>query len=262
MNKTNFFTVNRGLLNSDRWLGEPFTRGQAWIDLFGLAQYAKGFFRIRGIRVEVERGQLAYSQLTLAKRWHWSRNKVRRYLIELEKDGDIEQQNNEVTTLITIVNYDEWQLNDTTNDTTERQQKDNRRTTEGTHNNKINNINKINNVLSSIEEIEKVRKEEKLFEIESLEMELVNLLCEEMRKNNPKVKLPNLQKWAGDVDKMMRIDSRSEEEIKFLILWSQQDSFWKANILSMGKLREKFDQLMIKAKSDWEAKQKNKILSF
>ena len=105
----NYFFVNRDLLSSDRWLAEPFTRGQAWIDLFGLAQFEKGFFRVRGIKVDVERGQLAYSQITLAKRWRWSRDKVRRYLKELEINGDIIQQNNEVTTLITIVKYNIWQ---------------------------------------------------------------------------------------------------------------------------------------------------------
>jgi len=111
MNKPekNFFYVNRILLNSDRWLSEPFTRGQAWVDLFGLAQHTQGFFRIRGIKIKVKRGQLGYSQLTLAKRWKWSKGKVKRYLKELENDGDIEQQNNNITTLILIKKYDLWQ---------------------------------------------------------------------------------------------------------------------------------------------------------
>ena len=125
----NFFYVNRALLQSDRWLSEPFTRGQAWVDLFGLAQHRDSFFRVRGIRVDVKRGQLAYSQLTLAKRWKWSRNKLFRYLNELEKHGDIVQQNNNITTIITIVKYDMWQGNDTADDTPERHQKDTRRVT-------------------------------------------------------------------------------------------------------------------------------------
>ena len=104
-----FFAVNRSLLNSDRWLSETFTRGQAWVDLFGLAQHPHGYFRVRGIRVDVKRGQLAHSQLTLATRWKWSRNKVRRYLKELENNKDIVQQNNEVTTVITILRYGFWQ---------------------------------------------------------------------------------------------------------------------------------------------------------
>ena len=63
----NYFIINRSLLNSDRWLTEKFTRGQAWIDLIGLAQHTKGFFRIRGITVDLKRGQLGYSQITLSK---------------------------------------------------------------------------------------------------------------------------------------------------------------------------------------------------
>lgn len=105
----NYFKVNRSLLQSSRWLSEPFTRGQAWIDLFGLAQHTDNFFRVRGIKVDVKRGQLAYSQLTLAKRWRWSTKKTRRYLNELENEGDIAQQKNNLTTLILILKYDFWQ---------------------------------------------------------------------------------------------------------------------------------------------------------
>ena len=130
--KSNYFAVNRELLFSDRWLSEPFTRGQAWVDLFGLAQHDHGYFMVRGNRVDVVRGQLAYSQCTLGKRWRWSRSKVRRYLVELEKRGDIRQQNTSVTTIITIIKYDLWQGRKTTDDTTERQQKDNRKTTDDT----------------------------------------------------------------------------------------------------------------------------------
>lgn len=150
----NFFLVNRGLLHSDRWLSEKFTRGQAWVDLFGLAQHTKSYFRVRGIRVNIERGQLAYSQLTLAKRWKWSRDKVRRYLSELEKDEDIEQQNNKITTVITILKYNLWQgiptPNKTTSNTTNKQQKNIKQDT-------YNNDNNDNNTLS--EEISVLIKE-------------------------------------------------------------------------------------------------------
>jgi len=140
--KKNYFVVNRELLNSDRWLSEKFTRGQAWIDLFGLAQHTKSYFLIRGVRINLERGQLGYSQLTLSKRWKWSRDKVRRYLKCLENDDDIRQQNNEVTTIITIVNYNRWQLNNTTNNTTEKQQKNIKQDTYKNDKNDKNDKNK------------------------------------------------------------------------------------------------------------------------
>ena len=136
-----FFSVERGLLHSDRWLSEPFTRGQAWVDLFGLAQFEKSFFRIRGIRVDLERGQLGYSQVSLAKRWRWSRGKVIRFLNELENGGDIVQQNNEATTIITILKYDYWQKHSTTNRTANGQQTDSKRYTcnKNKNNKNVNN---------------------------------------------------------------------------------------------------------------------------
>jgi len=138
----NYFYVNRALLSSDRWLSESFTRGQAWVDLFGLAQHTKGFFRVRGIKVEVDRGQLGYSQVTLAKRWKWSRNKVRRYLKELELSGDIslktKHQNCDITTIITLLKYDKWQGDETPNGTPEGHQKDTKRNTYKNDNNDKN----------------------------------------------------------------------------------------------------------------------------
>lgn len=140
--KKNYFVVSRNLLNSNRWLCEKFTRGQAWVDLFGLAQHTDSYFIVRGIKVWVKRGQLGYSQITLADRWKWSRDKVRRYLKCLESDGDIIQQNDLVTTIITIVNYNRWQLDNTTNKTTnntaEKQQKNSK---QDTYNNDKNDNN-------------------------------------------------------------------------------------------------------------------------
>ena len=46
---------------------------------------------------------------------------------------------------------------------------------------------------------------------------------------------------------MVSYDGRTLEQIKAILLWSQQDSFWKKNIKSMEKLRKQFDQLMEKS---------------
>lgn len=93
-----------------------------------LANHKQGHFRVRGIRVDLERGQLGYSILTLSARWGWSRGKINRYLNELETVQQIVQQKTKLTTLISIVNYDKYQNGDTTNgttdDTTDGQQTD------------------------------------------------------------------------------------------------------------------------------------------
>jgi hypothetical protein len=59
-----------------------------------------------------------------------------------------------------------------------------------------------------------------------------------------------LQTWANDVDKLHRIDGRPWEEIGRVMEWCQYNDFWQVNILSGAKFREKYDQLLSKAKQE------------
>jgi hypothetical protein len=60
-------------------------------------------------------------------------------------------------------------------------------------------------------------------------------------------KIPNISsRWIADMDKIMRIDGHSAEEVEAVILWCQQDSFWCSNILSPTKLRTQFDALRLR----------------
>ncbi len=49
--------------------------------------------------------------------------------------------------------------------------------------------------------------------------------------------------WADDVRLMRERDGHALDEITKLVEWSQRHSFWRAQILSMGNLRDKWDQL-------------------
>lgn len=96
----------RSIMEDPLYFAEPFTRAQAWIDLLLLANYADGYFIVRGNRVNVKRGQIGRSQQNLAERWRWSRGKVDRFLTEMENDGRIIQQKSRLTSLISIVNFE------------------------------------------------------------------------------------------------------------------------------------------------------------
>ncbi len=89
----------------------------------------------------------------------------------------------------------------------------------------------------------------KLFVETGIQYRLAELLFKKILSRNPAHKTPNLQSWAKQVDLMLRVDKREAADIERLILWSQQDHFWQNNILSTSKLREKFDQLSLKAKN-------------
>ena len=106
-----FIKLYRAIQDNDIWFREPFTRGQAWLDLLIISNHKEGYIRVRGNRIKILRGQCGWSIKRLADRWKWSQGKVKRFLKELKEDGQIGEQNNPVTTVITIVNYEVYQGN-------------------------------------------------------------------------------------------------------------------------------------------------------
>lgn len=66
-----------------------------------------------------------------------------------------------------------------------------------------------------------------------------------LKANLPTLKEPNLGKWAESFAVALRNDERMQEPsfVAEVIKWACSDSFWRANIQSPDKLRQKFDQL-------------------
>jgi len=61
------------------------------------------------------------------------------------------------------------------------------------------------------------------------------------------MKKPNLESWAATVRLMREKDNRTHEAMANLWQWVRGDSFWQANVLSMTKFREKYDQLNLQS---------------
>lgn len=134
--RTTFFKIDRKLLYDSIWLAEPFTRGQAWVDLIGRCNFADKTHLYKGVLQEVKRGQIPTSTIELATRWKWSRGKVARFLDALETNGMIKQKRTTNGTLITVENYGFYQDSRTTNDTTNGQHTEQRTDNGRTHNKK------------------------------------------------------------------------------------------------------------------------------
>ena len=61
-------------------------------------------------------------------------------------------------------------------------------------------------------------------------------------------KRPNVtRRWREAARLLIDRDGRTVDQITRAIDWSQNDTFWRANILSMPTLREKYDQLRLAA---------------
>lgn len=94
------------------------------------------------------------------------------------------------------------------------------------------------------------KRSSKIFDDDSLEMQLSVNLKTFILANNPKAKPPeNLQNWCAEFDKILRIDGRTYEDVAAVMAYSQKDTFWMANILSPNKLRAHFDKLYLQAGS-------------
>ncbi len=78
------------------------------------------------------------------------------------------------------------------------------------------------------------------------EFRMSQILFNLIRDRDPEHKEPDLQKWAIHIDRMIRLDNRKVDDIEKVIAWCQANEFWKNNILSTSKLREKFGQLKLK----------------
>lgn len=55
------------------------------------------------------------------------------------------------------------------------------------------------------------------------------------------------RRWRDAARLLLDRDNRTEEQVVRAIDWCQADEFWRSNILSMPKLREKYDQLRLAA---------------
>ncbi|MEV3035491.1 hypothetical protein ABNF53_17025 [Paenibacillus larvae] len=59
----------------------------------------------------------------------------------------------------------------------------------------------------------------------------------------------DLQKWADEFRKIVEIDKIDKKLAKEVMDWVTEDSFWRTNILSAKKLRDKFSDLAIKMRA-------------
>ena len=108
--------IHRQICENQIWLSEPFSKGQAWIDLILNANHKDKIFESRGsrgCRVLIKRGQLGWSEETMKTRWRWSRKKLRNFLSVLRNKGQIDTKNCDFkTTITTILNYENYQKNE------------------------------------------------------------------------------------------------------------------------------------------------------
>lgn len=99
----------------------------------------------------------------------------------------------------------------------------------------------------SFRKTEKEKPKDRVFHEKSEPYMLARFLEEQIQKHTPEFKADETrrQRWSKDIDLMIRRDSLDPDKIADVIVWAHKNMFWRANILSGKKLREKYLQLSI-----------------
>lgn len=94
------------------------SRFEAWHDLIALARYKEGKVEDKGYARTLQAGQLLGGQDYLSKRWNWTRQTVRTFLLKLERECMIaifcskkpNQQKGNLTNVISVTKYAPYQF--------------------------------------------------------------------------------------------------------------------------------------------------------
>jgi len=84
------------------------------------------------------------------------------------------------------------------------------------------------------------------------ERKCVDFLIQSILEDFPNQKVPRaeneINKWALNIDRLHRIDGVSNEDIWNTLVWAMKDPFWRTNIRSTGKFREKYQTLYLQSR--------------
>jgi hypothetical protein len=130
------------------WTHDAFTdllEASIWNYLFQNAFYEDGERSFNGLMFNLKRGQIVTTPRFIAKGFRISESSARRVIQKLIKLQMIATQTTTKATIISICNYDKFQLPAKTDEQPNEKQTKNRRNTDGANNNKENKIiNKLN----------------------------------------------------------------------------------------------------------------------
>ena len=103
----------------DNWIWNDPEQFKAWIDLLLMVNHEPKTIPFNGEVIEIKRGQKLTSLSKLAKRWHWSRNRVDRFLRTLTGTGMVTATRTPNGTLLTVEKYGFYQTSWDTDEATD-----------------------------------------------------------------------------------------------------------------------------------------------
>ena len=120
-NRPGWIKLYNQTLDSDFWLEkEPFDSRSAFLHVLIAANWRKGVTHIQGTKLTIERGQWLTSIRKLAAIFHWSVDRVYKWLEIMADHNMLTRENVRFGTLLTVVNYDKYQCDAYTQQNTQQ----------------------------------------------------------------------------------------------------------------------------------------------
>lgn len=185
--KSNYITLDRSIMS--HWIADKGDTLKRWIDIIMMANYESKYIMINNSKVFVPRGSFVRSQVKLASRWMVDREVARNFLKKLVRENMIEIESTKFYTMITVCNYDTYQLIKPTKNPTKTHTEPTTNPTETTS--KKGKKEKSNLIIYYFNEIENLKaKYKNLAEGGGAKNELdsdVNILSSKLRAENDEV---------------------------------------------------------------------------
>ncbi len=252
--KTGWIKLHRKIIDSRVFSNADLYK--LWSLCLLMANHEEMWVEIDGVvePVKVKPGQFITGRYSLHNKYYGKKKKnikspltIWRWMLKLQKWQNLNIETNNKYSIITICNWDTYQHTESKNEQQNEHGMNNRRTSDEHQmntNNNDNNVNKNKSVTPSVSHEA---------------VELGNFLLENIIKAIPTHRYsknkPKLDRWYQDIDKAMRIDGRTPKQLRYLISYiftqdTDRANFWKPNIQSGKKLREKFDTIAQQIKND------------
>lgn len=244
--------LHRSIIESDTYNCLSVHQKIIMIEILLRANHTDGYWfdKRRGEKVEVKRGQHITSVNEIEKVWlsgdkDFKTKKVRNTLKKLEKLGFLAIETTNSYTILTVCKYNDYQMSDDEKGKRDGNQGANEGQAEGEPGATNKNVKNV-----------KKKKTPPKMKFSEEHLQLAYYFFDRILENQPERRPPNFDKWANTIRLMMEVDKRNVQQIQWLMTWVQQHHFWMTNVLSPEKLRDKFDDLAIKAKKEREQQQK------
>lgn len=148
MSENGWISLHRQI--RENWIWKDPEKLRAWLDILLEVNHKDNQVPIGNQIITVKRGQKHTSVRKMANRWGWSRDRVCRFLELLCEAKMLTATRTQIGTLLTVVNYDNFQgqpdtNKDTYKDSSKATNKDTNKATSKAQTIKNNNVNNVNN---------------------------------------------------------------------------------------------------------------------